>query len=87
MLNEFLKSENYSDIDLGLLKWLSILFDTFNGDYYFPWKDIDFYILTYNEINNSEYIKKGIRNIQLKFIEENGGNINELFEKEFNIKI
>lgn len=72
------------EISKDLLKWLSMVFDTYNGDYYFPWNKIDKYILTHNEVHNSERIKSGIRNIQLKLI-NNGGNIEDLFEKEFNI--
>lgn len=70
------------EISTDLLKWLSMLFDTYNGDYYFPWNKIDKYILAHNEVHNSERIKSGVKNIQLKLIEK-GGDVEELFIEEF----
>jgi hypothetical protein len=62
-----------------------MIFDTYNGDYYFPWEKIDKYILNYDETNNSERIKSGIKKIQLKLINKQG-DIKYLFESEFGIK-
>jgi len=39
---EFLNnSNNHVEIKVDLLKWLSSVFDTYEGDYYFPWNNID----------------------------------------------
>jgi hypothetical protein len=80
---EFIVRKN---ISTDLLKWLSMLFDTYNDDFYFPWKNIDKYILAHDEAHNSERIKRGIKNIQSRFI--NGeNNIDLLFQEEFGINI
>lgn len=80
---EFIVRKN---ISTDLLKWLSMLFDTYNDDFYFPWKNIDKYILAHDEVHNTESIKKSIKNIQLRLI--NGENdIDLLFQEEFGIKI
>ena len=73
-------------IKIELLKWLSSVFDTYEGDYYFPWNNIDKWIKVYDEVNNSEYIKDRIKKIQMELI-ENGGDVKYLFEREFNVTI
>jgi hypothetical protein len=79
---EFIIKE--TKVDTGLLKWLSLIFDTYN-DFYFPWDKIDKYILTYNEMDNSEYIKTEIKKIQLGLID--GFEINNLFKKHFGVDL
>ena len=84
---EFLNSDDSEkrvEIKTDLLKWLSIVFDTYEGDYYFPWNNIDTWIRVYDEVNNSEYIKSVVKKIQEELI-NNGGDVKSLFEKEFNI--
>jgi hypothetical protein len=86
---EFLNSddsEKIVEIKTDLLKWLSSVFDTYEGDYYFPWNNIDTWIRVYDEVNNSEYIKSVVKKIQEELI-NNGGDVKLLFEKEFNIEL
>lgn len=86
---EFLNSddsEKIVEIKTDLLKWLSSVFDTYEGDYYFPWNNIDTWIRVYDEVNNSEYIKSVVKRIQEELI-NNGGDVKLLFEKEFNIEL
>jgi len=88
-INEFLNFGDSNDkiaIKTDLLKWLSNVFDTYEGDYYFPWNNIDIWIEKYDEVSNSEYIKKCIKKIQEELI-QNGGDVKLLFEKEFNVKL
>lgn len=89
MNEEFLNTNGLNSsvvIKIDLLKWLSSVFDTYEGDYYFPWNNIDNWIKVYDEVNNSEYIKIRIKKIQMDLI-ENGGDVTSLFEREFNVKI
>ena len=74
------------EIKIDLLKWLSNVFDTYEGDFYFPWDNIDNWIKIYEETNNSEYIKSRIKKIQTELI-KNGGDVKYLFEKEFNVRL
>ena len=60
---EFLNTPKI-EIKKDLLKWLSSVFDTYEGDFYFPWNNIDNWIKIYDETNNSEYIKIRIKKIQ-----------------------
>jgi hypothetical protein len=85
---EFLNfnDSNKIEIKIDLLKWLSSVFDTYEGDYYFPWDNIDAWIRVYDEVNNSEYIKSVVKRIQEELI-NNGGDVKSLFEKEFNIEL
>jgi hypothetical protein len=86
---EFLNSDDSEkrvEIKTDLLKWLSSVFDTYEGDYYFPWNNIDTWIRVYDEVNNSEYIKSVVKKIQEELI-NNGGDVKSLFEKEFNIEL
>jgi hypothetical protein len=86
---EFLNSDDSEkrvEIKTDLLKWLSSVFDTYEGDYYFPWNNIDTWIRVYDEVNNSEYIKSVVKKIQEELI-NNGGDVKLLFEKEFNIEL
>jgi len=85
---EFLNfnDSNKIEIKIDLLKWLSSVFDTYEGDYYFPWDNIDTWIRVYDEVNNSEYIKSVVKRIQEELI-NNGGDVKLLFEKEFNIEL
>lgn len=73
-------------IKTDLLKWLSSVFDTYEGDFYFPWDNIDSWIEIYGETKNSEYIKNRVEKIQNELI-ENGGDVVSLFEKEFDVSI
>ena len=87
-VNEFLNvdgSEDKTEIKTDLLKWLSGVFDSYEGDYYFPWDNIDNWIKIYDEVSNSEYIKNVVKKIQEELI-QNGGDVKSLFEKEFNVK-
>jgi|LauGreDrversion4_2_1035121.scaffolds.fasta_scaffold04375_14 hypothetical protein len=83
---EFLNynDSNKIEIKIDLLKWLHSVFDTYEGDYYFPWNNIDNWIKIYNEVNNSDYIKYKVKKIQLELI-ENGGDIKLLFQREFGV--
>ena len=86
---EFLNSDDSEkrvEIKTDILKWLSSVFDTYEGDYYFPWNNIDTWIRVYDEVNNSEYIKSVVKKIQEELI-NNGGDVKSLFEKEFNIEL
>jgi len=85
---EFLNfnDSNKIEIKIDLLKWLSSVFDTYDGDYYFPWENIDVWIRVYDEVNNSEYIKSVVKRIEEELI-NNGGDVKSLFEKEFNIEL
>lgn len=82
---EFLNNARV-EIKIDLIKWLLNVFDTYEGDYYFPWNNIDSWIRIYEEENNSEYIKTKIKKIQNKLIESRG-DIKSIFEEEFLIKI
>lgn len=73
-------------IKTDLLKWLSSVFDTYEGDFYFPWDNIDSWIEIYGETKNSKYIKSRVEKIQNELI-ENGGDVVSLFEKEFDVSI
>jgi hypothetical protein len=87
-VNEFLNvdgSEDKTEIKTDLLKWLSVVFDSYKSDYYFPWDNIDNWIKIYDEVSNSEYIKNVVKKIQEELI-QNGGDVKSLFEKEFNVK-
>ncbi len=82
---EFLNTKKI-EIKIDLLKWLSNVFDTYEGDFYFPWNNIDNWIKIYEETNNSDYIKNKVKKIQIELI-ENGGDVKSLFEKEFNVRL
>jgi hypothetical protein len=85
-INEEFLNKPEIKIKTDLLKWLSSVFDTYEGDFYFPWNSIDDWIKIYDETNNSEYIKSRVRKIQNELI-DNGGDVFSLFEKEFKVKI
>lgn len=90
-INEELKLNN--KIKTDFIKFLSGIFDRHEGDHYFPWSDIDRYLIAYGESNNSEFIKTNIKKIQDELINEfdniNIHNptpqkyINDLFKKYF----
>ena len=84
--NEEFLDNSKVEVNVDLLKWLLNVFDTYEGDFYFPWDNIDSWIKIYEEVNNSEYIKSKIKKIQNKLIQE-GGDIKSLFEEEFFVKI
>ncbi len=86
-INEEFINNNKTEVNTDLLIWLSNVFDTYEGDFYFPWNNLPIWLDIYGEENNSEYITNCIKNIQNNLIKNNGGDIISLFEREFDTKI
>lgn len=53
-INEEFLSNNKTDVNTDLLIWLSNVFDTYEGDFYFPWNNLPIWLDKFE--NNSKKV-------------------------------
>jgi len=89
-VNEFFikNTDIFLDVDTNLLKWLTLLIDPIEEDWYFPFENLEKWILEKEDISKYEYIKNKIEIVVNKVKSENSSynDIKRYMIEEFKIE-